>query len=508
QRLSHGTARAATRDRGAAAPRLALELHRHRGVHLVGGQRAGALRGRSAAAVGAGALHQPRSGAADADGARQHGLHARYRRAGHLHPRLGQSEPAPRPGGGWRAVLARGQPPVAQLPVHDGREPGYRRRRAARHPRAVRAQQRRRRQAADRSAALGTRAADRAPPAGCRRAQLRPRHRARDRSGRARLRGRERLPVWRGAAAVPGTVRVDQLLRRSRAALGEPRRNQPMGAGVGQEADTVGFLSALEREPYRYDFYQVMRRFECANRDLPRWGMALRPRDEPVRLGQDPELTFAPAPLSSFAPGGSNARARLAVRLFGLLGPNGPLPLHLTEYARERLMHAGDRTFARFLEMLSHRFVALFYRAWAQSQPTVMADRPVEDRFRAFVGAFIGIMPPAFRERGAVLGRKVYDRQCRFRLELGPLSRVLYESFLPSGKLFRPLIDWVRNYVGFEYAWDVRLSLAADEVPVVMLGGAGQLGWTTWLGLRPLGKPAEDLVLNAEAALARVGELT
>jgi len=347
-----------------------------------------------------------------------------------------------------------------------------------------------------------------------------------------------------------------------------------MGAGVGQEADTVGFLSALEREPYRYDFYQVMRRFECANRDLPRWGMALRPRDEPVRLGQDPELTFAPAPLSSFAPGGSNARARLAVRLFGLLGPNGPLPLHLTEYARERLMHAGDRTFARFLEMLSHRFVALFYRAWAQSQPTVMADRPVEDRFRAFVGAFIGIMPPAFRERdtvpdaaklaaagilapqvrsadglrallaeyfrvpvllrefighwlplarsdqsalaaayarlgqGAVLGRKVYDRQCRFRLELGPLSRGLYESFLPSGKLFRPLIDWVRNYVGFEYAWDVRLSLAADEVPVVMLGGAGQLGWTTWLGLRPLGKPAEDLVLNAEAALARVGELT
>src|SRR2546429_8988560 len=33
-----------------------------------------------------------------------------------------------------------------------------------------------------------------------------------------------------------------------------------------------------------------------------------------------------------------------------------------------------------------------------------MADRPVEDRFRAFVGAFIGIMPPAFRERDRVPG--------------------------------------------------------------------------------------------------------
>ena len=41
---------------------------------------------------------------------------------------------------------------------------------------------------------------------------------------------------------------------------------------------------------------------------------------------------------------------RLQVRLFGLLGPNGPLPLHLTEYARERLRHAGDPTFSRFLD--------------------------------------------------------------------------------------------------------------------------------------------------------------
>jgi type VI secretion system protein ImpH len=341
---------------------------------------------------------------------------------------------------------------------------------------------------------------------------------------------------------------------------------------VGQETDTVGFLSALEREPYRYDFYQVMRRLECANPDLPRWGMALRPCDEPVRLGQDPELTFAPASLSSFAPGGSERRARLAVRLFGLFGPNGPLPLHLTEYARERLLHHGDRTFARFVDMLAHRFVALFYRAWAQSQPTVAADRQ-EDRFRAFIGAFIGIMPPTFRERdsvpdaaklaaagtlapqvrsadglrsllaeyfrvpvrvrefvghwlelarsdqsalaawharlgqGAMLGRKVYDRQCRFRIELGPLSRPLYESFLPTGNLLRPLIDWVRNYVGFEYAWDVRMALAADQVPVVMLGESGRLGWTTWLGLRPLGQPAADLVLDAEAARARAEAL-
>jgi type VI secretion system protein ImpH len=346
-----------------------------------------------------------------------------------------------------------------------------------------------------------------------------------------------------------------------------------VGAGVGQETDIVSFLDALASEPHRYDFYQVMRRLECAHPELPRWGMALRPRDEPVRLGQDPELTFAPAPLSTFTLGSDGRHARLAVRLFGLLGPNGPLPLHLTEYARERQLHAGDRTLARFLDMLSHRFVAFFYRAWAQSQPTVAADRAGDDRFHTFIGALIGIAPAAFRSRdsvpdeaklaaagllapqvrnadglrsilaayfhvpvrlrefighwldlarsdqttlaatharlgqGAVLGRQVYDRQCRFRIELGPLSRAVYESFLPTGELLRPLVDWVRSYVGFEYAWDLRLALTAEEVPVVMLGETGRLGWTSWLGLRPLSTPADDLVLEAEAALARAGSL-
>ena len=63
------------------------------------------------------------------------------------------------------------------------------------------------------------------------------------------------------------------------------------------------------------------------------------------------------------------------MRLFGLLGPNGPLPIHITEYVRHRLRHAGDPTLSRFLDLLHHRFLALFYRAWAQAQPHVNRDR-------------------------------------------------------------------------------------------------------------------------------------
>ena len=175
-----------------------------------------------------------------------------------------------------------------------------------------------------------------------------------------------------------------------------------MDAKLGHETDALNFLSALSREPYRYDFYQTLRRLECLYAAKPRWGAALRPVDEPVRLGQDPDLAFAPAPLASFELGTDGAPPRLQVRLFGLLGPNGPLPVHITEYVRHRLRHAGDPTLSRFLDLFNHRFLALLYRAWAQAQPHVNRDRTGQDRYLVYVGAFVGVAPPPLRHRDTV----------------------------------------------------------------------------------------------------------
>src|SRR5579871_1504397 len=134
-----------------------------------------------------------------------------------------------------------------------------------------------------------------------------------------------------------------------------------MDATVGRETDTLAFFSALAAAPYRYDFYQTLRRIECLYNDRPRWGQALRPADEPVRFGQEPDMAFAPAALASFELRENGRPPRLQVHLFGLLGPNGPLPLHLTEYARERRLHSNDPTFSRFLDLFHHRMTTLLY---------------------------------------------------------------------------------------------------------------------------------------------------
>ena len=63
-------------------------------------------------------------------------------------------------------------------------------------------------------------------------------------------------------------------------------------------------------------------------------------------------------------------------------------------------MLAGDPTLSRFLDVFNHRFLALFYRAWAQAQPYVNHDRPETDRFTTYVGAFFGMAHAAVSTTG------------------------------------------------------------------------------------------------------------
>jgi type VI secretion system protein ImpH len=99
---------------------------------------------------------------------------------------------------------------------------------------------------------------------------------------------------------------------------------------------------------------------------------------------------------------------------------------------------------------------------------------------------------------GTVLGTRVRDVQSRFRIVMGPMDLDRFSDLLPGGRSLVRLVDWVRNYVGFEFDWDVQLVLARDEVPGIRLGREGKLGWTTWLGARRTPTDADDLTLVPE----------
>ncbi|MGL4486838.1 MAG: type VI secretion system baseplate subunit TssG [Yersinia sp. (in: enterobacteria)] len=155
----------------------------------------------------------------------------------------------------------------------------------------------------------------------------------------------------------------------------------------------------LETRIARMDFFHVLRLIENAHPELPRIGSASRPQDEAVRFGQHPAMSFHASALSQYHGRSADARARLAINFMGLLGANGPLPIHLTEYVRDRLRNGSDGTLLAFFDVFHHRMVSLFYRARAVAEPTINLDRVDADRFSIFVGSLFGIGAPALRER-------------------------------------------------------------------------------------------------------------
>lgn len=319
-----------------------------------------------------------------------------------------------------------------------------------------------------------------------------------------------------------------------------------MATGSGSGPTDLSHFDRLSNSPEEHHVFQALRIIEAQYSENPRLGESRRAREDRVRLGQEAELAFPPSTIAAFTPGAAGKPDKLINRFFGLFGPQGPLPLHLTEYARDRLRNHRDPTLVAFADTLTHRMLSLFYRAWAMGQPAPSFDRgedPVAQRVAAlagykgkshtnrdampdvskyhfaghlgrgarnpeglvsmlqsyfgahvslqqFVGSWLRLEPDDQWQMGrfAQLGRttsigtRVWSRAAKFRLRIGPLKLDEYERFLPGNASLDRLRDIVRNYIGDTLDWDVQLVLKGREVPRAVLGGTTRLGHTSWIG--------------------------
>src|SRR5215831_7036074 len=177
-----------------------------------------------------------------------------------------------------------------------------------------------------------------------------------------------------------------------------------MADSTRNAADPVAALQSLQAEPYRFSLFAALRLIERVYRLDPRLGESRRASTEPVRLAQPAYLSFAPSDVASFTftPASGSTKPLLETFSFGAFGPNGALPLHLTEFTYERRRQYNDPTVNDFVNLFQHRMIALFYRAWADADPVTNFDRPETDRFRLYVGALVGLGPGASRTRDSV----------------------------------------------------------------------------------------------------------
>ena len=211
---------------------------------------------------------------------------------------------------------------------------------------------------------------------------------------------------------------------------------------LGPPGRRMTFREELVAEPWRFDLLSVLRRLERENADKPRLGSSATLADEFVSLTQNPYMEFPASTLEEAGPEASG-RLRLTARFLGMFGPQGALPLTSTAEAYTWLRERDD-AFVRFADVFQRRFLALFFRAWADARPIAQNDRPGEDRFLAYIGSMIGVGTPPFRdvdslsdfaklEYSGLLGPRVKSVS-RLRGMLGGLmgTRVEIEEFVGS----------------------------------------------------------------------------
>jgi type VI secretion system protein ImpH len=155
-------------------------------------------------------------------------------------------------------------------------------------------------------------------------------------------------------------------------------------------------LRDAQSRPWRHGFLPLLRTLAAGEPAMPLVGKAQRPQQESFRLGQQASLAFAPRELARVdVQLDSRGKARAHLKLFGLgmLGPNGALPIHVTELVRERVEAKRDNTLADFLDLFHHRAFSHIYRAWAQSQSAAGLDRAGEETFTPYIARLAGDEP-------------------------------------------------------------------------------------------------------------------
>lgn len=272
----------------------------------------------------------------------------------------------------------------------------------------------------------------------------------------------------------------------------------------GQGADHLTHLQRLRDTPERHHIFHAFRILESAFPEAPRIGNARRPREDRFRFGQEAELAFPPSTVAAFKLPEDGRPGRLTNRFFGLFGPQGPLPLHLTEYARARLRQHRDPTFVAFADMLTHRLTTLLYRAWRSGQPAPSFDRGDNDAFERKIAAFAGYRGEQMRGRDAF--PDLAKRHFTGLLAQGPRNAEGLVSILSAffGARVR-IVEFVGSWLELEPSDRWQLGRPAA------LGGTASLGERVWsrgakfrLVIGPLSLPEYERLLPGGASLLRL----
>lgn len=232
----------------------------------------------------------------------------------------------------------------------------------------------------------------------------------------------------------------------------------------------------------------------------------------PIQFERDRRRHFLPLVLALAGLGQDGLRARGLVA-HAIEGSGLPPP-------GARGAH-GDEALAYFAGALQQRV-----RSARQLQAILASHLGVDVQVEQFVGRWCTLPPsgrfmlgrgaagggrqgktlgaPGVLGRSATLGERVWQRDMRVRLQLGPLSAMQFRRLLPGSTGAAALRDWLTMLCGVSQEFEVRLCLQREAVQGLTLsgeraGGTGRLGWDSFLQTRAASSDRQDVAYTVHA---------
>jgi type VI secretion system protein ImpH len=192
----------------------------------------------------------------------------------------------------------------------------------------------------------------------------------------------------------------------------------------------------LRDEPQAFELLQALLLLERAQPQATPLGQGIDPRREAVRLRGPLTPLFAASQVARLEfP--AQAQAVLSTPVFGLGGPDGPLPYAYQEWLQQRA-RLKDHGPAEFLDLFQHRLLSLLYRILCKHRVAIgfvpPQDSPVQDQLRALTG----LLPRALQGRQAIPDGLIVARTALFagaRRSLAGFETIVRHHFAVSVRL-------------------------------------------------------------------------
>jgi type VI secretion system protein ImpH len=181
--------------------------------------------------------------------------------------------------------------------------------------------------------------------------------------------------------------------------------NEPTKPTADWSSPVVDYLFA---QPYDFDFFQAVRLLERLNPGRVPVGKGARPDLEVVRFKTWQSLNFPASSIYGLdKPAEPNRPAPMVITFMGMTGSSGVLPRIYTERILQiiRDVRGPERYSLRdWLDLFSHRFISLFFRAWEKYRYYIPFERGEfrlrdPDTFTRSLLSLVGLGTGSMRDR-------------------------------------------------------------------------------------------------------------